>query len=92
VIYNNSIWNAVKMSTLGIYGSGAAARAQGKILADLSPSPQFEKLVEASGGVGFRVDKPADLPGVLKRAVEIVTKEKRQVLVNVIAGNAVRVN
>lgn len=92
VIYNNSTWNAVKMSTLGIYGSGAAARAQGKILADLSPSPQFEKLVEASGGVGFRVDKPADLPGVLKRAVEIVTKEKRQVLVNVIAGNAVRVN
>jgi len=92
VIYNNAIWNAVKMSTLGIYGSGAAARAHGKILADLSPSPQFEKLVEASGGVGFRVDKPADLPGVLKRAVEIVTREKKQVLVNVIAGDAVRVN
>ena len=91
VIYNNAIWNAVKMSTLGIYGNGAAARAQGKILADLSPSPQFEKLVEASGGVGFRVDKPGDLPGVLKRAIEVVTKEKRQVLVNVIAGNAGRV-
>ena len=90
VIYNNSIWNAVKMSTLGIYGSGAAARAQGKILADLSPSPQFEKLVEASGGVGFRVDAAADLPGVLKRAIEVVTKEKRQALVNVIAGNAPR--
>jgi acetolactate synthase-1/2/3 large subunit len=91
VIYNNSIWNAVKMSTLGIYGSGAAARAHGKILADLSPSPQFEKLVEASGGVGFRVDKPAELLGVLKRAIEIVTKEKRQALVNVVAGNAARV-
>jgi acetolactate synthase-1/2/3 large subunit len=90
-IYNNSIWNAVKMSTLGIYGAGAAARAQGKILADLSPSPQFEKLVEASGGVGFRVDRPGDLPGVLKRAIEVVTKEKRQALVNVIAGNAGRV-
>jgi acetolactate synthase I/II/III large subunit len=91
VIYNNSIWNAVKMSTLGIYGAGAAARAQGKILADLTPSPQYEKLVEASGGVGFRVDKPADLPGVLKRAIEVVTKEKRQALVNVIAGTAGRV-
>jgi acetolactate synthase-1/2/3 large subunit len=90
VIYNNSIWNAVKMSTLGIYGAGAAARAQGKILADLTPSPQFEKLVEASGGVGFRVDKPAELPGVLKRAIEMVTKEKRQALVNVIAGTAGR--
>jgi acetolactate synthase-1/2/3 large subunit len=85
VIYNNSIWNAVKMSTLGLYGSGAAARAQGKILADLSPSPVFEKLVEASGGVGFRVEAPGDLPDVLKRAIDIVTKEKRQVLVNVIA-------
>jgi acetolactate synthase-1/2/3 large subunit len=92
VIYNNSIWNAVKMSTLGIYGSGAAARAQGKILADLSPSPQFEKLVEASGGVGFRVDRPADLPGVLKRAIAVVTEEKRQVLVNVICGTATRTN
>ncbi|MGH7075224.1 MAG: thiamine pyrophosphate-requiring protein [Stellaceae bacterium] len=86
VIYNNSIWNAVKLSTLGIYGAGAAARAQGKILADLSPSPAFEKLVEASGGVGFRVEAPAELPGVLKRAVEIVTRDRRQVLVNVIAS------
>jgi acetolactate synthase I/II/III large subunit len=85
VIFNNSIWNAVKMSTLGIYGSGAAARAHGKILADLSPSPAFEKLVEASGGVGFRVETPAELPAVLKRAIEVVTKEKRQALVNVIA-------
>jgi acetolactate synthase I/II/III large subunit len=90
VIYNNSIWNAVKMSTLGIYGAGAAARAHGKILADLSPSPQFEKLVEASGGIGFRVDKPDELLPVLKRAIEIVAKERRQVLVNVIAGDAGR--
>jgi acetolactate synthase I/II/III large subunit len=86
VVYNNSIWNAVKASTLGIYDSGAAARAQGKILADLSPSPAFEKLAEASGGIGFRVEAPGELPGVLKRAVEIVTRDKRQVLVNVIAA------
>jgi len=90
VIYNNAIWNAVKMSTLGIYGAGAAARAHGKILADLSPSPLFEKLVEASGGTGFRVDKPGDLPGVLKQAIEVVTAERRQALVNVIAGEAGR--
>ncbi len=85
VIYNNSIWNAVKSSTLGQYGAGAAARAQGKILADLSPSPAFEKLAEASGGVGFRVEAPAELPDVLKRAIAVVTHEKRQALVNVIA-------
>ena len=89
-VYNNSIWNAVKSSTLGLYGSGAAARAQGKILADLSPSPAFEKLAEASGGVGFRVEAPGELLGVLKKAVEIVTREKRQVLVNVIGTAGAR--
>jgi len=86
VIYNNSLWGAVKGSTLGIYGAGAAARAQGKILADLTPSPAFEMLVEASGGAGFRVETPGELPGVLRRAIEVVTKEKRQALVNVIAA------
>jgi acetolactate synthase I/II/III large subunit len=41
-------------------------------------------LAEASGGWGVRVDKPAELPQALKRAVEVVTREQRQALVNVI--------
>jgi hypothetical protein len=40
--------------------------------------------VQASGGYGVRVEKPAALPQALATAVEAVTREKRQALVNVV--------
>jgi len=84
VVFNNSLYGAVRGSTLEMYGQGAAARAQGRIMAELGPSTAFEMLVEAAGGYGQRVDKPADLPAALARAVAAVTREKRQALVNVV--------
>jgi thiamine pyrophosphate-dependent acetolactate synthase large subunit-like protein len=41
-------------------------------------------LAQASGGYGVRVEKPAELLGALKRAAAVVTREKRQALVNVV--------
>jgi acetolactate synthase I/II/III large subunit len=84
VVFNNSLYGAVRSSTLAMYGQGAAAKGKGELLADLSPSPAFEMLAEASGGWGVRVDKPAELPQALKRALEVVTREQRQALVNVV--------
>jgi len=84
VVFNNSLYGAVRNATLDMYGAGAAARGKGELLATLSPSPAFEKLVEASGGYGERVEKSADLAPALKRALEVVTREKRQALLNVI--------
>jgi acetolactate synthase-1/2/3 large subunit len=84
VVFNNSLYGAVRNATLGMYGSGAAARGRGEILADLTPSPAYEKLVEASGGVGIRVETPGELPAALARAVEAVARERRQALLNVI--------
>jgi acetolactate synthase I/II/III large subunit len=84
VVFNNSLYGAVRNATLDMYGAGAAARGKGELLATLAPSPAFEKLVEASGGYGERVEKPADLAPALKRALEAVTREKRQALLNVI--------
>ena len=49
----------------------------------MEPSPQFEKVVEASGGYGEYVDDPKKLPGALERAMKAVTVEKRQALLNV---------
>jgi acetolactate synthase-1/2/3 large subunit len=49
----------------------------------LEPSPRFEKVVEASGGYGARVDSAADLLPALQRALKVVKEEKRQALVNV---------
>ena len=52
-------------------------------LADLSPTPAFEKYAEASGGHGEAVSDPAALPGAIERALRVVREEKRQALVNV---------
>ncbi len=84
IVFNNSLYGAVRNATLDMYGAGAAARGKGELLATLAPSPAFEKLVEASGGYGERVDKPAGVAPALKRALEAVTREKRQALLNVI--------
>jgi acetolactate synthase-1/2/3 large subunit len=84
IVFNNQLYGAVRNSTLSMYGSGAASCDGGRMLADLRPSPDFERLVEASGGHGERVEAPADLPAALARAVKIVTQDKRQALLNVI--------
>lgn len=84
VIFNNQLHGAVRNATMAMYGKGAAARSNGRILADLSPTPAFEKNVEASGGAGFRVESAEALPGVLAEAARIVREEGRQALVNVL--------
>jgi acetolactate synthase-1/2/3 large subunit len=84
VVFNNQLYGAVRRATLSMYGDGVAAEDDGRLLADLSPSPAFEKLVEASGGYGECVPKPAELPAAIERALAVVTREKRQALLNVI--------
>jgi acetolactate synthase-1/2/3 large subunit len=52
LVFNNQLYGAVRNATLSMYGQGVAAEDDARLLADLSPSPAFEKLVEASGGYG----------------------------------------
>ncbi len=82
VIYNNALYGAVRRATLDMYGQGVAAEGDGRLLADL-PAPAFEKIVAAHDGHGERVDRPADLPAALRRAVAAV-RGGQQALVNVI--------
>lgn len=84
VVFNNERYGAVRRATLSMYGQGAAAEDDGQLLADLSPSPAYEKVVEASGGYGERVELPAELPAAIERALRVVTRERRQALLNVI--------
>lgn len=84
VIFNNQLYGAVRNSTMAMYKEGAAAAMGSKMLADLSPAPDFEKLVEASGGYGQRVERARDLRAALERAIQMVTVERRQALVNVL--------
>ncbi|MGE0151553.1 MAG: thiamine pyrophosphate-requiring protein [Reyranellaceae bacterium] len=84
VVFNNARWAAVHRATLSMYPHGHAARDNQPAFSCLEPSPDYEKLVEASGGYGERVDDPAELPAALKRALHAVEVEKRQAVLNVI--------
>ena len=83
VIFNNERYGAVRNATMAMFASGAAGRENGLGLADLSPSPPFERYAEAHGAFAARVERPADLPAVLAAAREAVVNEKRHALVNV---------
>jgi acetolactate synthase-1/2/3 large subunit len=83
VIANNARWAAVHRSTLATYPKGEAAAMKEPPFATLEPSPRFEHVVQASGGLGLRVSDPKELMPSLQRALKVVKEEKRQALVNV---------
>ena len=55
-------------------------------LTALQPSPDFTKTAEASRAHVETVNCGEDLPAALDRAVEVVTKERRQVLLDIKIG------
>jgi acetolactate synthase-1/2/3 large subunit len=84
VVFNNSRYAAVRNATMSMFSAGAAGRDNGLGLADLSPSPPFEKVAQAHGAFGARVERPADLPQALAAARRAVLKDNRHALVNVV--------
>jgi acetolactate synthase I/II/III large subunit len=83
IISNNRTWHAVRQSTLDIFPEGHAAKANIMPLTELKPSPDYEKVITTCGGVGEKVEQPADLLGALKRGFEAV-RSGTPALVNVI--------
>lgn len=86
VVMNNAMWGAVERSTLAMYPHGLASQSNEPPFVALPKLPAFEKICEAAGGYGERVEDPAALPGALQRALSAVTNERRQALLNVICG------
>jgi acetolactate synthase-1/2/3 large subunit len=84
IVFNNSLYGAVRGATMSMFNDGVAGQDGGKFMADLSPSPAFEATVIAQGGHGERVEKASELPAALIRARDVVLKEKRQALLNVV--------
>ena len=68
---------------LGIYPGGHAARSNRVPLTSLEPSPDFTKVAQASRAWTAAVDRAAELPGVLQAAIEHVTTQRGQALVEV---------
>ena len=84
IIYNNQSWQAVKRATLAVHPDGWAARTNRFPLSDLQPTARFEKICEAFGGYGERVENPEQIQPALNRALHAIQNEKRQALLNII--------
>jgi len=82
VLFNNALYNAVRRSTLDMYGKGVAAQDDGRLMAELTPSPDFEAMMKVHGGHGEKVERPEDLVPALQRAAAAV-RAGQQALVNV---------
>ena len=67
-----------------MYPDGWAARTNCFPLSDLEPTVRYEKICEAFGGYGERVENPAQMEPALKRALHAVQNENRQALLNII--------
>jgi acetolactate synthase-1/2/3 large subunit len=86
VVMNNAMWGAVDRSTRAMYPDGRAAKSNDPPFVQLKQLPAFERICEAAGGYGERIEDPAALPSALERALDVVANEKRQALLNVICG------
>jgi acetolactate synthase-1/2/3 large subunit len=86
VVWNNSEWSAVSQAARQVYPEGWAVRTGTFPFSDLSPSLAFEKVCEAAGGYGERVEDPEEVPAALERALHAVRVEGRQALLNVIGS------
>ncbi|HEX6980160.1 MAG TPA: thiamine pyrophosphate-requiring protein [Alphaproteobacteria bacterium] len=84
VIMNNRMWGAVRRATLAMYPDGAAAKVNRAPLTYLEPTPDYERIVEASGGYGEKVASADELPAALERALHVVEHEGRQAVLNVL--------
>jgi acetolactate synthase-1/2/3 large subunit len=84
VLYNNQSYHAVKRATLGLYPEGLAVRKNQFPMSNLEPTAHFEKICEAFGGYGERVEAPDQVGPALERALHVVRHEKRQALLNMV--------
>lgn len=84
LVWNNAKWGAVEGAARLVYPDGWAARAGAFSFSDLRPSLDYELVCQAAGGMGERVEDPADLPSALERGLKAVA-EGRQALLNLVA-------
>jgi len=84
VVFNNGGYGAVERATQGMYPDGQSLR-NGTPLAWFGRMPAFEKVIEACGGYGERVEDAEQLPAALDRALAAV-RGGQQALLNVICA------
>jgi acetolactate synthase-1/2/3 large subunit len=82
IIFNNQGYAAVKHATLGAHPEGWANRTNNFPLSQLPPAPGYGKICEVFGGYGEDVTDPDQVRPALERAMNVVSREKRQAVLN----------
>lgn len=84
VVFNDAAWSTIKKSTRSSHPQGWSARTGRYALCDFPSSLAFEKVAESCGGLGLRVESPAEIEGTLRDALAHVRRFSQHVLVNVV--------
>lgn len=82
IVKNNGMWNAVRRSVVNAYPQGTAVRANRMPLTSLEPAPNYTEVAAASRAYTEKVAHGKDLPAALARAVDVIRKERRQVVLD----------
>ncbi|TMV92322.1 thiamine pyrophosphate-requiring protein [Thioclava sp. BHET1] len=86
IVLNNAEWGAVRSSVVDIYPDGYAARANAVPLTDLSPSPDFVKVAEASRAWARHVSDAEGFEAALEDALCHVEARRGLALIEVAIG------
>lgn len=86
VVINNHGWGAVKLQNQIVHPEGWAARSGNFPLIRFGYNAAYEHFSRACGGGGEMVRSARQLPDALDRALTVVRRERRQVLLNIDCG------
>lgn len=83
MVYNNSRWDAVEMSTRGVYDRvGEAGRDWGTPFSRMEVSPDFAGIARACGCEAETVEQKEELEAAMRRSFDLAAKG-RQVLLEI---------
>jgi len=81
VIFNNQSYGVIRGIVQRIYGETKVSDELGSAAGvDISPSPDYSMVAQASGGYGRKLERPADVMPALREAVNAVKSGKTAVL------------
>ena len=86
VVLNNGSWDPVRNSTLDVHPDGHAPRANHVPTVPFTPVPEYGRIAEAAGCHTELIECAEDFPAALQRALAVIRKDRRQVVLDVKIG------
>jgi thiamine pyrophosphate-dependent acetolactate synthase large subunit-like protein len=86
VVFNNGGYGAVERATRAMYPEGRAVRSGRMPLAWFDATARLDQVAAACGAHAERVASADALPGALGRALDVVRRERRQAMLDVLCA------